>query len=497
MGQNKKVAIVGAGVSGMTAGIYLLKAGLDVEIIERNISVGGLCTGWTRKGSYIDGCIHWLTESNYGCMNKVWHEIGAIDDSTEIFHYDIYSQALYNGQKINFYTDIQKLKDEFLKFAASDNDRKLVRQFVKGVKACKHNALTAGKPFFMWKFIDKIRFIWKILPIIKVVKNYSKISIRDFANMLDSKELKYTFYNCLVPDDYSMFSLMSTFGGIAHRNSGTPIGGSKAFVERIKNKFLALGGKLTLRTDIDEIEVENGKATCLRTKDGSKIEADYYITACDVHFTLNTLLRGKYKIEQINERDNNKEHHPTYSMMLLSYRTKKNLSDVAHNRYINCKSYNVLGYDVDTIYLKHFGYDKTIANDGQTIVQAIMTTNEDMFNQLNNMPREKYLEFKKELNELFLNRIKDSVGDEYGELELLDVATPLTFTHYTNTYKGTFMTYMLTKNIKQMILRNNIVPIDNLAMANHWMMVPGGIPIAAMQGKFAATTIISKIKKKI
>jgi hypothetical protein len=48
---------------------------------------------------------------------------------------------------------------------------------------------------------------------------------------------------------------------------------------------------------------------------------------------------------------------------------------------------------------------------------------------------------------------------------------------------------MLTKNNKQMKLANNCLPIKNLALANHWMMVPGGIPIAAMQGKFAVMTI--------
>lgn len=489
MTNKKKVAIIGAGISGLTAGIYALKAGYEVEIFERNASVGGLCTGWYRKGSYIDGCIHWLTESDRGVLNKLWHEIGAIDDTTKIFHYDIYNQVTIGDTNVNFYTDTKKLQTELLQFAEGENDKKLVKKFIKGVKLCKHNALTGGKPFHLWNGWDKFRFICKILPIIGVIKNYSKLSINDFTNQLQSKTLKYAFSNTLVPSEYSLFSLMSTFGGLAHRNSGTPIGGSKAMVERIKNKYLSMGGKLSLRTDIESIDIENEKVCGFTTKDNQQIKSDYTIAACDVHFTLNKLLKGKYKIDQISERDELKKQHPTYSMMLLTYRTKKDLSEIKHNRYIICPKYNVLGKEIDVVYLKHFGYDPTQIHDGYTIVQAIVTTTEDMFNQLEAMPRDKYLEFKQQLNETILNRISQTEKDKYGELELLDVATPLTFTHYVNTYKGTFMTYMLTPNIKQMILRNDILPLKNFAMANHWMMVPGGVPIAVMQGKFAAMTI--------
>jgi len=48
----KKVAIIGAGVSGMTAAIYCLKSGFDVTVYEKHSISGGLCTSWTRKGIY-------------------------------------------------------------------------------------------------------------------------------------------------------------------------------------------------------------------------------------------------------------------------------------------------------------------------------------------------------------------------------------------------------------------------------------------------------------
>jgi len=47
-GVMKKAVIVGGGIAGMTAGIYLQKAGIQTEIFEKNPVLGGQCMGWKR-----------------------------------------------------------------------------------------------------------------------------------------------------------------------------------------------------------------------------------------------------------------------------------------------------------------------------------------------------------------------------------------------------------------------------------------------------------------
>ena len=59
MKAKKSVVVIGAGLSGLSAAIYLTSYGFKVTLLERNPSVGGLCTGWQRKGFNVDGCIHW------------------------------------------------------------------------------------------------------------------------------------------------------------------------------------------------------------------------------------------------------------------------------------------------------------------------------------------------------------------------------------------------------------------------------------------------------
>lgn len=43
--KKKKLIIIGAGISGMTAGIYALDNGYDVTIYEKHFIPGGQCTG--------------------------------------------------------------------------------------------------------------------------------------------------------------------------------------------------------------------------------------------------------------------------------------------------------------------------------------------------------------------------------------------------------------------------------------------------------------------
>jgi phytoene dehydrogenase-like protein len=46
----KNIKIIGAGISGLSAGCYLQMNGYETEIFEMNTIPGGLCTSWERKG---------------------------------------------------------------------------------------------------------------------------------------------------------------------------------------------------------------------------------------------------------------------------------------------------------------------------------------------------------------------------------------------------------------------------------------------------------------
>ena len=85
----KKIIIVGAGLAGLTAGIYARQSGFDVTIYESHSIPGGASTSWRRKGYYFEGGLQWLTgSSSQTQLNKLWREVGALDDTIEIRNRD-------------------------------------------------------------------------------------------------------------------------------------------------------------------------------------------------------------------------------------------------------------------------------------------------------------------------------------------------------------------------------------------------------------------------
>ena len=51
----KNVIIIGAGITGLSAGVYAAKAGFKTTILESHIIPGGLSTSWKRKGYLFEG----------------------------------------------------------------------------------------------------------------------------------------------------------------------------------------------------------------------------------------------------------------------------------------------------------------------------------------------------------------------------------------------------------------------------------------------------------
>ena len=84
----KTVAIVGAGMAGLCAGVYAQMNGYQSRIYEQHTAPGGLCTAWKRHGYTIDLCIHWLVGSRPGiAMHELWREVGLVK-GTEIIDLD-------------------------------------------------------------------------------------------------------------------------------------------------------------------------------------------------------------------------------------------------------------------------------------------------------------------------------------------------------------------------------------------------------------------------
>ncbi|MDF2540390.1 MAG: amine oxidase [Herbinix sp.] len=131
---SNKILIIGAGVAGMSAGIYAQQSGFDVTILEQHTIPGGNCTSWKRNGYLFEGALHWLTgSSNHTPLNQVWRNVGVIDDHTNLIMKDCLSTYYDQDQVIHLYRDPDQMEQYFTKL--SPEDSKEVKALCKDIKA--------------------------------------------------------------------------------------------------------------------------------------------------------------------------------------------------------------------------------------------------------------------------------------------------------------------------------------------------------------------------
>lgn len=104
----KTIAIIGGGLSGLSAGVYGQMAGFQTTIYEKSKAAGGCCFGWERNGYLIDNCIHWLCGTRKCSGRKIWEDLGALSDDTELWQREEFYTAEVDGQRITLWRDLDR-----------------------------------------------------------------------------------------------------------------------------------------------------------------------------------------------------------------------------------------------------------------------------------------------------------------------------------------------------------------------------------------------------
>ena len=124
-----KILIIGAGVAGLSAGIYAQLSGHQAIVCEKHFIAGGNLTAWNRSGFHIDNCIHWLTGTNPASSTyAMWETLGALG-AIEIYQGETLFTCEHDGKRISLYRDLLRMKNEML--ALSPEDEKEILAFVE------------------------------------------------------------------------------------------------------------------------------------------------------------------------------------------------------------------------------------------------------------------------------------------------------------------------------------------------------------------------------
>ncbi|MCR5800283.1 MAG: NAD(P)/FAD-dependent oxidoreductase [Lachnospiraceae bacterium] len=490
----RKVIIIGGGISGMTAGIYLQKAGFDTVILEKNAVPGGECTGWKREGFVIDNCFHWLTGTKEGSdLNELWKEIGMLGGDVDIYHKDEFYSYTSDGKTVTFWRDLERTKAELLELAPEDREN--IEAFIENVRKVESMTVPVEKPFDKMGLKDYVKMGASMKDIPAVQKAYKGMSIDDLANTFKNPVIRRAL--CLmIPPKSPAFSFIASYATITAGNGDIPLGGSLAASLRIASKYESLGGKLVKNAPVKEILIEGDIAKGAVLENGETIEGDYVIAATDAGHIFTKLLPESYMPKSLG-REFKSGNYSVFSGFHAAFAVDGEHRFGQESEFFDAEEMMVAGTKVNIFGIKCYDYDRSFAPEGKSVIQVQIVQSEndyEYWRSLRDSSPEEYNKKKHELADEIRERIEKSFPEVAGKLRLLDTWTPATYQRYCNAYNGAYMAFVADKNVKSVRTKGTVKRLKNVFLAGQWLMGQGGLPVAAAMGRFAAWRIADKEK---
>jgi len=493
----KSILIIGGGLTGLAAGCYGRMNGYRTSVFEMHDKAGGVCTAWKRKGYTIDGAMNWLVGTKPGTgFHKFWEELGAAQN-WKVYNHDRYLLIeTRSGRGFTFYCDIDRLEGHMKEVAPED--RETIEEFTGAIRDCTRFEMPVDKPSELYNLIDMMKTV-KMLSFMRFLRKWQKTSLMEYMKRFKSPFLREVFQLAFGVDLFD-FPVVTVFMMLAWQHlkeAGYVIGGALALVEPIERRYLDLGGELYFKARIEKILVEDDKAVGIRLADGTEHRADWIISAADGHTTIFDMLDGKYLDDTIRGCYDHPRLFPPliYVGLGVARRFDDVPSSVAGMTIPLDEPVTVAGSEQKELGLLIYHFDPTMAPEGKSVVKVQFNTDYDYWEKLYGEP-ERYKAEKEKIADLVVNLLDKRFPGLATQVEMRDVATPMTWVRYTGNWRGSYEGWMISPASFTSSMSKNLPGLDNFYMAGQWVNPGGGMPTAAMSGNHTIQLICKKDNKK-
>ncbi|MEW6554441.1 MAG: NAD(P)/FAD-dependent oxidoreductase [Actinomycetota bacterium] len=491
----RSIIVIGAGIAGLSAGCYGRMNGYDTHIFELHDKPGGLCTAWQRRDYTVDGCIHWLVGSKPGSsFNRIWRELGALKGS-EIVNHDVFIHFEGSGGKsFDLYTDVDRLERHMKELAPAD--AALIEEFTGAIRAISRVDMPLAKPREISSPLDGLKMLPRMLPLLRPLLKYRRTTAKAFGERFTDPLLHEFFASIFDLPDFPLLGLLFTMAWLNNRDAGYPVGGSLEFSRAIEKRYLDLGGEITYKSRVEKVLVESGRAVGVRLEDGSEHRADIVVSAADGHATIFGMLEGKYVDEKLRERYRS---HPIFEPLVqVALGIADELPDEPQTINFPLPGpVEIAGQEHRRMQVVNHRFDPVQMPAGKTVLITTFTTAYAYWERLYD-DRDAYREEKQRIADTIVTAMEGRFPAIAGKVEMVDVATPMTYKRYTNNWQGSYEGWMLTTgNIGEVVkgMDMTLPGLQGFYMIGQWVKPGGGLPPAASSGREVIQIICHRDKR--
>jgi phytoene dehydrogenase-like protein len=491
----KSVIVIGAGVAGLATGSYAQMNGYSTHTFEMHDKPGGLCTAWERKGYAVDGCLHWLVGSAPGLdLYDMWRELGVLQGQTVIDMDCFYRVEDAEGKAFNLFCDIDRLEQHMREIAPED--AKVIGECIRVIRHFTRLEMPSAKAPELYGPLDGLRLMLKMVPFLRDFRKWGRMTMDDFAGRFRNPLLRNVWQVWGFPEFSSIFVLL-TMAFLHKKQAGYIVGGSMAISRAMEKRYLDLGGEISYKSRVAQVLVENDRAVGVRLEDGSEHRADYVVSAADGHLTIFDLLGGRYADDRVRSYYDRMPIFPPLIYIGLGVnRSFDDMPQIISGLSIGLeKPVTIAGEQKNQLGVRIHNFDPTLAPAGKTLLTVMIESNYPYWKSLReDMTR--YKEEKKQIADTVVGLLEKRFPGLADQVEMRDVATPVTFHRYTGNWQGSFEGWLMTPETVTLRMRKTLPGLDCFYMVGQWVQPGGGLPSGAMTGRHVTQMLCKRDRKR-
>lgn len=492
------VMVIGAGLGGLSAAAVLAKEGQSVLLLERHHQPGGYASTFVRGRFEFEIALHQLSGLNLrdkSGLYKFFEEIGILDRVKFIELEDNY-RAIFPDIDITIPADREAaegvLMDNFPKEAEG------IKQVFKLAFGTNDaiNYLQRGEPKLTQDQLQEYLFS-------KMDKTWGEI----MNSYVKDEKLRavlsvYWPYLGLPPSRISYIIFAIALASYIRDGPKQIFGKSamlaRAFVDVIEEN----GGEVRLSCGAKKILTEGDKVKGVLTDRDEKIYTDYIISNVNPITTALNLI-GEDKVPK------------TFFERIRSSEVAMSLVSAYMGLDVSCEKlgindfeiwyYNT--YDHDRVYdsIKKLGDPELVLLTAYNVgdphfsppgTSVIVLTAGSAPEPWYNIPPSKYVDTKNKFADMLINKVEKHAPGLREHIEVVEVATPITYMRYSGNPGGTYLGFAYTPKDGPLSRMGGEGPFKGLYFAGAWTQPGGGYEPSMISGRWAADKVINEIKKK-
>ncbi len=251
--------IIGAGMSGLAAGIRLAQYDHDALVLDRHSLWGGLNSFYKKAGRPFDVGLHALTNfvpkgARGKPLTRILRQLRIPYEALELGQQWV-SESAFPDVRLRFSNDFELLRSEVAKefpgqIDAFDRLSRMLAEYP--------DLPSEGEPVM------------------------SRTRLGEYLSnerLIDLLLLPILFYGSPTPDDIEWQSFVVLWKSLYEEGFAKPAGGVRTILKLLRDRYRELGGTLAMNTGVAEILMHQGKAVGVRLDSGQEIRCKRVVSS--------------------------------------------------------------------------------------------------------------------------------------------------------------------------------------------------------------------------